>query len=95
VASSFGAAGPFVVILVWIYYSTQIFLFGAELTARYAARRRPVNVVAREAGSPARTTTATDIASASPDNRRADEAFLIARRPHAKTLSDSSAGRRQ
>jgi membrane protein len=25
VASSFGAAGPFVIILVWIYYSTQIF----------------------------------------------------------------------
>lgn len=26
VASSFGAAGPFVVLMLWIYYSTQIFL---------------------------------------------------------------------
>ncbi len=29
VASSFGAAGAFAVVLVWIYYSSQIFLLGA------------------------------------------------------------------
>jgi membrane protein len=33
VAASFGSAGPFVVLMVWVYYSTQILLFGAELTA--------------------------------------------------------------
>ena len=38
VASSFGAAGPFVIIMVWIYYSTQIFLFGAEFAHAYAHR---------------------------------------------------------
>lgn len=29
--SSFGAAGSLVIILIWVYYSSQIFLFGAEL----------------------------------------------------------------
>ena len=35
-ASAYGAAGSFVVILVWIYYSAQIVFFGAELTQVYA-----------------------------------------------------------
>jgi membrane protein len=39
VASSFGAAGPFVVLMLWIYYSTQIFLLGAEFTNAHARRR--------------------------------------------------------
>jgi membrane protein len=38
VASSFGAAGPFVVMMLWIYYSTQIFLLGAEFTVAHAKR---------------------------------------------------------
>lgn len=32
VASSYGAAGAVVVLLIWMYYSAQIFLFGAEFT---------------------------------------------------------------
>jgi membrane protein len=40
-ASAYGAAGSIVVILVWIYYSAQIFLYGAELTQVVARRRRP------------------------------------------------------
>lgn len=36
IASSFGPAGALVVILVWIYYSAQIFLFGAEFIQVYA-----------------------------------------------------------
>ena len=36
VASGFGAAGSFVVLLVWVYYATQIFLLGAEFTWVYA-----------------------------------------------------------
>ncbi len=35
-ASSYGAAGALIVILLWIYYSAQIFLFGAEFTKVYA-----------------------------------------------------------
>ena len=37
VASSYGAAGAFVIVLVWIYYSSQIFLLGAEFTKVWAA----------------------------------------------------------
>jgi membrane protein len=36
VASSYGAAGALIVILIWIYYSAQIFLLGAEFTKVYA-----------------------------------------------------------
>lgn len=36
VASTFGAAGSLVVLMVWVYYSAQIFLFGAEFTWVYA-----------------------------------------------------------
>jgi len=32
IGSSYGAAGSLVVLLVWVYYSTQILLYGAELT---------------------------------------------------------------
>jgi membrane protein len=31
-ASAYGAAGSLIVLLVWVYYSASIFLFGAELT---------------------------------------------------------------
>ena len=34
--SIFGAAGSFIVLLLWIYYSAQIFLLGAEFTKLYA-----------------------------------------------------------
>jgi membrane protein len=36
VASSFGAAGAFALLLLWIYYSSQIFLIGAEFTRAWA-----------------------------------------------------------
>ena len=39
VGSSYGAAGSLVVLLVWIYYSSQILFFGAELTHAMAERR--------------------------------------------------------
>jgi len=38
VGSIFGAAGSLVVLLVWIYYSAQIFLLGAEFTHVYAQK---------------------------------------------------------
>jgi membrane protein len=38
VASSFGAAGALIVLLLWVYYSAQIFLLGAEFTKVYANR---------------------------------------------------------
>ena len=36
--SIFGAAGAFAVLLLWVYYSVQIFLFGASLTYVYSRR---------------------------------------------------------
>jgi membrane protein len=39
VGSAYGAAGSLVVLLVWIYYSSQILFFGAELTHAIAERR--------------------------------------------------------
>jgi membrane protein len=38
-ASTFGAAGALVVLLLWIYYSAQIILLGAEFTQVYAHQR--------------------------------------------------------
>jgi membrane protein len=39
VASAFGAAGSLVLILLWVYYSSQIFLFGAEFIRIHALHR--------------------------------------------------------
>jgi membrane protein len=37
-ASTYGAAGSIVALIVWVYYSGQIFFFGAELTKSFAKR---------------------------------------------------------
>ncbi|RZL10964.1 MAG: YihY/virulence factor BrkB family protein [Rubrivivax sp.] len=61
VTSSFGAAGSLVVVLVWVYYSAQIFLIGAEFTWVYAhtfgsrkGKKRPGRLaeLAAEVGAP-------------------------------------------
>ena len=39
VGSAYGAAGSLVIVLVWVYYSAQILLYGAEFTQVYANRR--------------------------------------------------------
>ncbi len=36
IASAYGAAGSFVIFLLWIYYNTQIFFLGAEFTRTWA-----------------------------------------------------------
>ena len=38
IASAYGAAGSVVLLLLWVYYSSLIFFFGAELTRSYAFR---------------------------------------------------------
>jgi membrane protein len=40
VTSGFGAAGSLAVLLVWVYYSAQIFLLGAEFTRLHSSKRR-------------------------------------------------------
>ncbi len=42
VASSYGAAASLVTLLLWVYYSSQILLFGAEFTKAYADNRRRI-----------------------------------------------------
>ena len=49
IASVYGAAGAFAIVLVWVYYSTQILLFGAEVTKASADHRRAR--AARRAGA--------------------------------------------
>jgi len=39
VGSAYGAAGSLVIIVVWVYYSAQILLFGAEFTKVWTKRR--------------------------------------------------------
>jgi membrane protein len=46
IGSAFGAAGSLVVMILWVYYSAQIFFFGAEFTQVYA-NRYGSHVVAR------------------------------------------------
>jgi len=47
IASMYGAAGSMMILLLWVYYSCQILLFGAEFTRVWAARRG-VNVTPEE-----------------------------------------------
>lgn len=58
-SSTYGAAGSLMVVLVWVYYSTQIFFIGAEFTQVYTrfrgrqivikrGRRKPVNTAKEE-----------------------------------------------
>src|SRR3982074_3216047 len=48
VASSFGAAGALLVLLLWVYYSAQIFLLGAEFTKVYASSHGSASVRAND-----------------------------------------------
>lgn len=55
VASGFGAAGSLVIVLIWVYYSAQIFLLGAEFTWAYANAHGSLRGAAR-ASEPFSTT---------------------------------------
>jgi membrane protein len=55
IASTYGAAGSVIVILVWVYYSAQVILLGAEFTRAYVdefgGRRRPVEYAVKKDGT--------------------------------------------
>jgi membrane protein len=62
VASTYGAAGSVIVILVWVYYSAQIILLGAEFTREYVdtfGRRPPPEPFAEKKRNPAPPTGAS------------------------------------
>ena len=52
VASVYGAAGSFVVILLWVYYSAQVVFFGAEFTKVYSRALRRGRGPRPEGGAP-------------------------------------------
>jgi membrane protein len=57
VVSGFGAAGSLAVVLIWVYYSAQIFLLGAEFTWVYSYRygsHKGDEMPERASGTPAR-----------------------------------------
>jgi len=49
IASGYGAAGSLVALLLWVYYSAQIFFLGAEFTRQYATRLGSLQHLARPA----------------------------------------------
>jgi membrane protein len=51
VGSGYGAAGSLAVLLIWLYYSSQIFLFGAELT-KACANEFGSRVIPKEGAEP-------------------------------------------
>ncbi len=53
IASGFGAAGSLIIIFVWVYYSAQIFLLGAEFTWVYARTHGSMRGMAADQPAPA------------------------------------------
>lgn len=51
VGSTYGAAGSVIAFVVWVYYSAQIFFFGAIFTRVYSDRVAPAKRSARAAGT--------------------------------------------
>jgi membrane protein len=49
--TAYGAAASFAALLLWLYYSAQIFLFGAEFTACLGRSRKPPPLTARREGA--------------------------------------------
>lgn len=94
IASTFGAAGSLVVLMVWVYYSAQIFLFGAEFTWVYAhelgSRRgqadpRPASAGARARVAPEHRSFPLPAvhAAAPPPERRSRISRLRRQHPYA------------
>ncbi len=52
IASAYGAAGSLMVLLVWVFYSTQIFLLGAEFTKAWAGLKGSPEALAAGARPP-------------------------------------------
>jgi uncharacterized BrkB/YihY/UPF0761 family membrane protein len=67
VGSAYGAAGSLAIVLIWVYYSAQILLFGAELTQVYARQRgswvaRPLVPAAAPSPVPVAVTASAPVA---------------------------------
>ena len=82
VGSSYGAAGGLIVLLFWIYYSTQIFLVGAEFTKAYATRHGRGPSAANASLPQARKTSSSVRLASQPDSAalRTDPSHRCSRR---------------
>ena len=80
VTSSFAAAGSLVVLLVWVYYSAQIFLLGAEFTWVYANDHGSRSVTAKK--------TAVEKNELSADHRAVPSRASSSAPARAKTTED-------
>src|SRR6476620_5467818 len=90
VASGFGAAGSLVVVLVWVYYSAQIFLLGAEFTWVYAFRhgtRRGEKVV-DSTSAQRQVPTKGNVVAANDDETQVDGALAPRARPDAPSFTE-------
>jgi len=102
VASGFGAAGSLVIVLIWVYYSAQIFLLGAEFTWVYAktlgslrSEEGVAEVAQKAAGTeevPARSADPQAPTSADAWTGSRDPSLAPARSGAAATLGDVGAG---
>ncbi|MCE9660550.1 MAG: YihY/virulence factor BrkB family protein [Burkholderiales bacterium] len=87
IASGFGAAGSLIVVFVWVYYSAQIFLMGAEFTWVYArtfGSMRSLDEAATEEVAPDLPSRSEDLPPAPPAPPPLTQ-VRIARRPRRTT----------
>jgi membrane protein len=92
VTSAFGAAGSVVVLLVWVYYSAQIFLVGAEFTWVFAHRHGSLAAVVPLA-APAVISVTPVVPPATPNNRGGDHcAAAIGAVPGGAEVAGGAAG---
>lgn len=78
IASGFGAAGSIAIVFVWVYYSAQIFLLGAEFTWVYAKTFGSMRDLPESAKTPAIVPRA-DVGSGSPEPESASRASALGR----------------
>ena len=91
VASGFGAAGSLVVVFVWVYYSAQIFLLGAEFTWVYASTYGSMKGSAPEQASAIPTRSATAKPDPAPKTAAASAARAMPLAPVAEAPIPSKA----
>ena len=104
-ASAYGAAGSFVILLLWIYYSSMVLFFGAEFTQVYARRHgsgiqpakgavRTEQGEAEEAKRKADPTSVTETTTPDPEPpRRTSEDASTPARTQASALARLSSPR--
>ena len=89
VASSYGAAGGLIVLFFWVYYSTQVFLVGAEFTKAYATSRGrgPAPSMATQQPPTAATASPPPVSARKPEGNAAADA---ARTPLQRAERDAA-----